>query len=203
MHSVDKFSLAKRGWLATILLLLTWGSVGAETSQGSIQIQTRQSSQPTQPESKSQDLGTRSIRIRRVTEPIKIDGRLDEPAWSEADVAADFRQQEPNEGTPASEKTEVRVLFDEKNLYVGIHVFDSEPARINSRELVRDASFSNDDKIEILLDTYHDRRNAFRFAVNPLGTQQDVLITDEGRDVNLSWDASWISEGHIDAEGYT
>src|SRR5437763_3799390 len=118
MHSVDKFSPAKRGWLASILLLLTWGSVGAETSQGSIQNQTRQSSQPIQPDSKSQDLGTRSIRIRRISEPIKIDGRLDEPAWSEAAIAADFRQQEPNEGTPASEKTEVRVLFDDKNLYV-------------------------------------------------------------------------------------
>src|SRR5215203_3669789 len=202
MYSVNKFSAAKRGWLASILLLLTWGSVGAETSQGSIQNQTRQSSQPTQPESKSQDLGTRSIRIRRITEPIKIDGRLDEPAWSEADVAAEFRQQEPNEGTPASEKTEVRILFDDKNLYVGIHAFDSDPKHINARELVRDATFSNDDKVEILLDTYHDRRNAFRFAVNPLGTQQDALITDEGRDVNISWDAPWISEGRIDGEGY-
>src|SRR5829696_5652501 len=202
MHSVDKFSLAKRGWLASILPLLNCGSGGAETSQDSIQNQTRQYSQLTQPESKSQELGKRSIRIRRVTETIKIDGRVDEPAWSEADVAADFRQQEPNEGTPASETTEVRVLFDEKNLYVGIHAFDSEPARINSRELVRDASFSNDDKVEILLDTYHDRRNAYRFALNPLGTQQDALITDEGRDLNLSWDAPWVSAARIDQSGW-
>ena len=78
-------------------------------------------------------------------------------------------------------------------LYFGIRAFDSIPTQINARELVRDAGFSNDDKIEILLDTYHDKRNAFRFAVNPLGTQQDALITDEGRDVNLSWDAPWIS----------
>lgn len=109
--------------------------------------------------------------------------------------------EEPTEGAPASERTEVRALFDDKNLYVGIRAFDSEPTRINSRELVRDASFSNDDKVEILLDTYHDRRNAFRFAVNPLGTQQDALITDEGRDVNLSWDAPWVSAGHIDQTG--
>ena len=135
---------------------------------------------------------TRQIRATRIAEPITIDGRLDEPAWSAAIAATDFRQQEPNEGTPASEKTEVRILFDDKNLYVGIRAFDSEPANINARELVRDASFSNDDKVEILLDTNRDRRNAFRFAVNPLGTQQDALITDEGRDVNLSWDAPWI-----------
>jgi hypothetical protein len=112
-------------------------------------------------------------------------------------------QQESNEGTPASEKTEVRVLFDDRNLYIGIHAFDSDPANINARELVRDASFSNDDKVEILLDTNHDRRNAFRFAVNPLGTQQDALITDEGRDLNLSWDAPWISSGKIDDTGWT
>ncbi len=81
----------------------------------------------------------------------------------------------------------MRVLFDDRNIYFGIRAFDSDATHINARELVRDASFSNDDKIEILLDTYHDRRNAFRFAVNPLGTQQDALITDEGRDVNISW----------------
>ena len=146
---------------------------------------------------------SRRVRASHVNEEIKIDGRLDEPAWSHADAATDFRMEEPTEGAPASERTEVRVLFDDKNLYVGIHAYDSEPARINSRELVRDASFSNDDKVEILLDTYHDRRNAFRFAVNPLGTQQDALITDEGRDVNLSWDAPWVSAGHIDQTGWT
>ena len=146
---------------------------------------------------------TRRIEALRVTEAIKIDGVLNESAWSSAQPASDFVQEEPNEGLPASEKTEVRVLFDDRNLYVGIHVFDSEPDNINARELVRDASFSNDDKVEILLDTYHDRRNAFRFAVNPLGTQQDALITDEGRDVNLSWDSPWVSSGRPDSTGWT
>lgn len=150
----------------------------------------------------AQGNGTRRIRVLQVTEPIKIDGRLEESGWSQAEVATGFLQQEPSEGEPASEKTEVRLLFDDKNLYVGVHAFDSEPSRINSRELVRDATFSNDDKVEILLDTYNDRRNAYRFAVNPLGTQQDALITDEGRDLNLSWDAPWISAGRIDQTGW-
>src|SRR5204862_7493673 len=65
-------------------------------------------------------------------------------------------------------------------------------------ELVRDADFSNDDTVAILLDTYHDRRNAFRFIVNPLGTQQDALITDEGRDINITWNGAWVSAGRID-----
>ena len=145
---------------------------------------------------------SRSIQAIRVSDTIKIDGLLDEAAWSLAQPATDFRQERPIEGATASERTEVRVLFDDKNIYFGIRAFDSDAGHINARELVRDASFSNDDKVEILLDTYHDRRNAFRFAVNPLGTQQDALITDEGRDVNLSWDAPWISQGRIDTEGF-
>ena len=124
---------------------------------------------------------SKSLKVSRVTEEIKIEGVLNESAWTSAQVISDFRQQEPNEGQSATEKTEVRVLFDDKNIYFGIRAFDSEPTKINARELVRDASFSNDDKVEILLDTYHDKRNAFRFAVNPLGTQQDALITDEVR----------------------
>ena len=145
---------------------------------------------------------SRSIQAIRVSDTIKIDGLLDEAAWSLAQPATDFRQERPIEGATASERTEVRVLFDDKNIYFGIRAFDSDAGHINARELVRDASFSNDDKVEILLDTYHDRRNAFRFAVNPLGTQQDALLTDEGRDVNLAWDAPWISQGRIDTEGF-
>lgn len=143
------------------------------------------------------------VRALRVTEPIKIDGRLDEPVWAQAEAATDFRMENPKEGAPASERTEVRVLFDEKNIYFGVRAFDSEPGKINARELTRDAAFANDDKIEILLDTNHDRRNAYRFAVNPLGTQQDALITDEGRFINLTWDAAWLSVGRIDDKGYT
>jgi hypothetical protein len=147
--------------------------------------------------------GTRQIQAVRTTDTIKIDGLLDESAWSLAQPATEFLQQQPTEGAAASERTEVRVLFDDKNIYFGIRAFDSEAKHLNARELVRDAEFSNDDTVAIVLDTYHDRRNAFRFIVNPLGTQQDALITDEGRDINITWNGSWISAGRIDAKGYT
>src|SRR5205823_2967530 len=145
----------------------------------------------------------RRVHVIPTTDPIKIDGLLDEPAWLLALPATDFLQQQPNEGAPASERTEVRVLFDDKNIYIGIRAFDSDAKHINARELVRDADFSNDDIVSIVLDTYHDRRNGFRFVVNPLGTQQDALITDEGRDINVTWNGSWISAGRIDDKGYT
>src|SRR5215216_1952737 len=183
---------------ASLCVLLLSGFGFPAVARGQAQTQPQQSPATQQIEA----AGTKRIRAVRVSETIKLDGRLDEGAWLQAEAARGFRQEEPNEGEPASERTEVRVLYDDKNLYVGIHASDSEPARINSRELVRDASFANDDKIEILLDTYHDRRNAYRFTVNPLGTQQDALITDEGRDINLSWDAPWVSAARIDQTGW-
>jgi hypothetical protein len=186
-----------------VALSITLLAIVAQAQQPSTRDNTQQSTAAMPAQVSQQNTEARRIPAVRVTDALKIDGLLDESAWSLAQPATDFLQEQPHEGEPASEKTEVRVLFDDKNLYIGIHAFDSDPAQINARELVRDASFSNDDKIEILLDTYHDRRNAFRFAVNPLGTQQDALITDEGRDVNLSWDAPWISSGKIDESGWT
>src|SRR5512143_3818220 len=81
----------------------------------------------------------RRIQALRVTDAIKIDGFLDEPIWSTAESATDFRQETPTEGAPASEKTEVRALYDDKNFYLGIQAFDGEPAKINARDLVHDS----------------------------------------------------------------
>lgn len=186
-----------------IAFSITLFAIVAQAQQPSTRDNILQSTPPPPAHLPSQGTGSRRIQAVRVTDAIKIDGLLDEPPWSLAQPATDFLQEQPNEGEPASEKTEVRVLFDDRNLYIGIHAFDSEAARINARELVRDAEFSNEDTVAILLDTYHDRRNAFRFVVNPLGTQQDALITDEGRDINITWDGSWISMGRIDDKGYT
>src|SRR5258705_13786672 len=181
-------------WALPIALNVTLFASVAQAQQPSTKENTRAT--PATPAQLSQDnTGPRRIQAVRVIDAIKIDGFLDEPSWSTAEGATDFRQETPTEGAAASEKTEVRVLYDDKNLYLGVRAFDADPAKINARDLVRDSLFATDDRVEIILDTYHDRRNAFRFAVNPLGTQQDALITDEGRDINLSWEGSWISAG--------
>ena len=177
-------------------------AIVAQAQQPSTKVNNQQPTTATPAQLPQNSTGPRRIRAMRVTGAIKIDGLLDEPVWSTAEPATDFRQETPTEGAPASEETEVRVLYDDKNLYLGIRAFDADPAKINARDLVRDSPFATDDRVEIILDTNHDRRNAFRFAVNPLGTQQDALITDEGRDINLSWDGSWISAGRVDAKGY-
>ena len=131
-----------------------------------------------------------SVQALRVSEEIRIDGRLDEPAWTTAPTASDFRQMEPREGEAATEATEVSVLYDERNLYIGVRALDSEPDEVIARILRRDAlvrqsmdgraRFAGDDIVALVLDTFHDRRNAFVFATNPNGAEYDGLITDEG-----------------------
>jgi len=129
-----------------------------------------------------------------------LDGILAEEAWGEAVPLADFRQQEPLEGEPATERTEVRILLDDATLFIGILAFDGEPERIVSRILQRDRvmendhdglQFAGDDAVAILLDPFHDHRNAFVFGTNPNGAEFDALITDEGAEVNIDWRAVW------------
>lgn len=147
--------------------------------------------------------GRRLLRVLRVEHPPQLDGILDEPSWQRADVARNFIQQDPREGMPATEPTEVRVLYDGQNLYFGVFCFDSQVDGILARELRRNNSFRNDDSFSIILDTFHDHRNAFLFRINPRGTQFDALITEEGRDVNSSWEERWEDETYIHDEGWS
>ena len=148
-------------------------------------------------------VAAKTLRARRIATPIKVDGVLDEVAWQGAETASDFVQQDPRVGEPVSEDTEVRVLVDREAIYFGIVCRDSDPRGVIARELRRDNPFAGDDHFEILLDTFHDHRNAYHFAVNPLGTQYDALITDEGHDVNAEWNERWWSETRITAGGWT
>jgi hypothetical protein len=142
-----------------------------------------------------------SVSARRASGPITVDGRLDEPTWSAADTLGGLRQREPLEGEPASEATVVRVLYDDENLYLGILAHDSSLDDIVARVLERDglAEFGlfgdlldvPDDMVAVVLDTYHDRRNAFLFATNPVGNQTDALIENEGQGINEDWDGVW------------
>ncbi len=153
-----------------------------------------------------------SARAVPASGPIDVDGRLDEPAWDSADTITDLRQREPLEGEPATEETVVRVLYDEANLYIGIEARDRRPGEIVARLLERDAlaSFgflsgltqSPDDVVGIVLDTFHDRRNAFFFATNALGNQSDALVENE-QNVNADWDGVWDVAGRRDEGGWS
>ncbi|MBI4444829.1 MAG: carbohydrate binding family 9 domain-containing protein [Acidobacteria bacterium] len=146
--------------------------------------------------------GKRTLQILRTETPPRIDGILDDPIWKSAIPAADFLQKDPNEGMPATEKTEIRVLYDAQYLYLGAICFDSDISGVRATELRRDNTFSNDDRLSIIIDTFHDHRSAFLFRINPRGTQYDALVTEEGRDVNENWDEKWDVETKINEESW-
>jgi len=98
-----------------------------------------------------------------------------------AEPILNFLQREPFEGQKPTERTEVRILYDKHEVYFGVLCFDSNPKGIIATELRRDVSQELDDYFEIIIDSAHDRRNAYVFQINPLGTQRDALITEEQR----------------------
>ena len=144
-----------------------------------------------------------TVRAVRTGQPPTIDGVLDEPFWQEIEPVTDFRQRVPVDGAPSSERTELRVAFDDNNLYFAVVLHDSDPSGIRRSILHREGRIDQDDNIRIGLDTYHDRRNAYIFEINPFGTQGDALITDES--MTLSdwwWEGVYESQARITDEGW-
>ena len=152
----------------------------------------------------------RNAEATAIEHPPKLDGTLDDPLWQSAIPVTDFRQREPYEGEPPTEKTEVRILYTHRAVFFGIHCYDSQPSRIIATELRRDVSQELNDHFEILIDSSHDRRDAYVFEINPLGTQADGLIVEEqgsnddtDTDFDPGWDGVWTSEARITADGWT
>jgi len=114
----------------------------------------------------------------RATGPIQIDGRPDETAWLAAPVISEFTQIEPDDGAPPTQRTEVRILFDDDNLYVAAWLYDT--GRLSTRLGRRDSRWPDTDSFILFLDTYHDHRTAYRFTVNPSGVIRDEIITGGG-----------------------
>jgi len=108
-----------------------------------------------------------------IEERIALDGILDEPVWQRAQPAANFIQQDPAFGEPATEPTEVRIAFDHERLYMGVICFDSEPDKLLGFQRRRDEFLSADDRFMWVLDTYLDARSGYYFEINPSGLMVD------------------------------
>ena len=145
----------------------------------------------------------RTVIAHETEEPIVLDGALKEVAWDFAEPAADFIQTEPLQGTPASERTEVRILFDAKNLYIGVICFDSHPERIVAKSLRVDFTPSEEDTFEILLDPFASSRDAFLFITTPSAAKRDEQIRNGGRESNVNWDGVWDVKTRRAPEGWT
>ncbi|HJS59932.1 MAG TPA: DUF5916 domain-containing protein [Vicinamibacteria bacterium] len=146
--------------------------------------------------------------------PPVLDGEvLQDPTWQSAPVLTEFWQTTPDEGAPASERTEVRVVYTKEALYFGIVCHDSEPSRIVVNESRRDSPLEETDSFRIVLDTYRDRQNGFAFGTNPTGLEYDGQVTSEGEGggglgsslggFNLNWDGSWEVKARIGEHGWS
>jgi hypothetical protein len=142
-------------------------------------------------------------RIRAVerTSPIAIDGRLDEAAWQAGPAATDFVQYDPDEGKPATQRTEVRLAYDAEALYIGARMFDATGARGVQTQLARRDQETESDYLQLVFDTYHDHTGRTMFTINPSGVKGDAGQASQY--VDPSWDPVWVAATTVDSLGWT
>ncbi|HZI75773.1 MAG TPA: carbohydrate binding family 9 domain-containing protein, partial [Gemmatimonadales bacterium] len=133
---------------------------------------------------------------------VQIDGRLTESFWESADSIWEFRQREPAQGAPCTERTVMKVARDRDALYVGVHAYDSDLRGIRATQLRRDADLSVDDEITLLIDSFHDRRSGFVFSTNPNGAMWDAQLTGVD-EVDENWNGIWDVAVVRDTTGWT
>lgn len=144
----------------------------------------------------------RTLDAYKIESSIRIDGRLDEGAWEQADKATGFLQFTPDEGAPSSQQSEVKILYGEGSIYIAAELYDENPENIE-RALARRDDYNRADWFLVSIDSYFDRQNAYAFGVNAAGTQYDAIQTGGGfRGMDTSWDAIWYSEVSITNDGW-
>jgi len=159
---------------------------------------------------KNIDPGDYRVIIPEFLRPPKIDGKLENPLWNKGAVLERFTQYEPVEGGNPSERTVAYIGYDKNNLYLAIRCFDSDPKAVRACLTQRD-KVEDDDEISVYLDTFNDKKRAFVFRVNPCGVQTDGIYIEErprrrgggGPDsIDKNWDTFFITNAHMDNEGY-
>ena len=156
-----------------------------------------------------QDIDLEAIRASkrvvavRISEPIVVDGTLDEPAWALAEPAVDFYQQFPDEFGSATEPSDVRFLYDDEMLYIGAMLYDREPGRLIIDSLRRDFSNFQSDSFLLVFDTFLDRRNGYGFNTNAGGAQRDVQASENGRRNDANWNGAWFTRSRVLENGWS
>jgi len=142
------------------------------------------------------------IKAHKINTTIKLDGILSESCWQEALKISNFTQRELQEGNPVTERTETAIIYTNKSLFIGVWCYDSEVDKLVAKEMQRDFNYGRDDNFEIIIDTYHDKRNGYLFITNPNGARRDALVTDEGRGINESWNGIWDVAVQVNKHGW-
>ena len=144
-----------------------------------------------------------SIKAFKSDQSPVVDGRLNDPIWNSAVPFSGFKMVEPTPGSEPTEKTEVRILYDQNDLYIAIRCYDSEPRKISANTMEHDKSEErNGDQVSILLDPFQDKRNAYLFIINPKGARSEGFASG-GEHYSLGWDGIWEAKSRIDPEGWT
>lgn len=157
-----------------------------------------------QPEEESLGGGRKEMVATRIPEAaVTLDGRLDDEIWKSIRFASDFVQKDPNEGRPPSERTEIAFAYDDHALYVAARMYHTDPSTIRANVTRRDNSGTNE-RIIVVLDTYHDRRTSYSFSVTAAGVRTEYYhATDSEWDRDFSFDPVWEARTRIDQEGWT
>lgn len=151
--------------------------------------------------SSNQVFATSELKATYTSNPPKIDGRINDRAWSEATIVTDLVQRLPNTGQPVSEPTEILILYDKDYIYIGLRCGD-DPKKITANELARDVNLANDDRVQIIFDTFLDKRNGYWFQIGPKGSIGDALISENGAGFNKQWDGLWEGKAKIHDAGW-
>lgn len=146
-------------------------------------------------------LGQRTTKAFRLNSPITIDGRHEAELWVGADSALGFFQMEPSSGDPATEPTVCYIGYDNDNVYLSVNLY--QDTEVLAKAMNRDAFTKGDDCFALIIDPYNDNRTGYGFWINPLGTQSDFRINDDGRSVDENWDAEWSSAVLVHDKGWT
>ncbi|HJQ09912.1 MAG TPA: DUF5916 domain-containing protein [Gemmatimonadaceae bacterium] len=192
---------AFRPFYGVVAVALTF-AIGAHAQTPAYPTQSTTTAQTASNRTSGIALAPHNMRASRANGAINIDGKLDEAAWQAAVPSSDFTQSYPKVGAKPTDSTQVRVLYDDDAIYIGVRMFDSRPDSIAAQLARRDASGIYSDWLHVMIDSYRDRRTSFRFSVNPLGVQKDVLEFDDNKGEDLNWDAVWQVATSIDSLGW-
>ncbi|MGY8789799.1 MAG: DUF5916 domain-containing protein [Pseudomonadales bacterium] len=149
-----------------------------------------------------QDAERKRVNIARIDSEPNIDGVLDEAFWQQATVLTDMHQFQPVDHAEPSERSEFYLAYNERFLYVGARLYDSDPSGINARQLVQGQNMQFDDAFEFILDTFNNGRTGYHFQVNPNGIRREGVY-DQPNNLNRDWTGIWLVESRIDDEGWT
>jgi hypothetical protein len=144
----------------------------------------------------------KSFQIFRTDSPPVIDGKLDDAVWRDRDFVDDFHQTSPGDGTPATERTVVRLTYDDEYLYIAANMLDSDPQAIQALQMIQGKLFFSDDRFWVTLDSFNNKRNDYFFQVNANGVRRDALRENNARFID-EWETIWCAESQIHENGWS